>query len=293
MYFLEKHEKMTQSERKRLEDRLMCPPGFTYTKIKGGAACVRQDVLPEQIELLLSKDAEILKETRKTQVRSVGNWIIKERRSPFYRSAGMPAQNREKHSRPWRAGNYLRMYGINIPEPLAYVERKFTGIVFKSWHIFQNLTFCRDVESYLSEIIIGGATGTVLSCFLRHLAEAVNELEAVNAFHGDLSGKNIYTSDGERFYFIDLDAVEYNVEYDSKKRMKNHVQLYDSFCDALSDSLLVPFLGELLPESEDLRVWMPAVRKAQKQRRAKVEEDWAKHGRPEHINPLRAFQTHC
>lgn len=283
---------MTQTELKQREGRLLCPPGFVATRIRGGMAYVRQDVVPEQLELLLSREGEILKETRKNKVRAVGNWIIKERRSQLLGIAGTPSRNREKHSRPWRAGNYLRMYGINVPEPLAYVERRVAGMVAGSWHIFQNLNHCRDVETYLSEIIITGATGMMLASFLHHLAVAVNELEAVEAYHGDLAGKNIYTPDGERFYFIDLDAVEYGVKCDQKRRMKNHVQLYDSFCDALADSLLVPFLDELLPESEDLRVWMPEIRKAQQQRRAKVEADWAKNGRPEHINPLRAFQAH-
>ena len=127
---------------------------------------------------------------------------------------------------------------------------------------------------------------------MHHLALAVKELETVQAYHADLSGKNIYTADGKNFYFIDLEAVQFNVEYDAKKRMKNHVQLYDSFCDALSDLLLVPFLGALMHESLDLRVWMPEVRKAQKERRAQVEASWAKHGQPERINPLRAFRVH-
>ena len=61
---------------------------------------------------------------------------------------------------------------------------------------------------------------------------------------------------------------------------------YDSFV-TLSDALLVPFIQAMLPEHIDLRIWMPKVRKAQRERRAKVEAYWAKHGPPERMNPLR------
>lgn len=274
------------------EEALLCPPGFLRVDINGCNAFLRQDVSPEQLEMLLSHDAVILKDTPKVQVRALGHWIVKERKNDIARALVSPARTRSRHRAGWLAGNYLRARGVRVPEPLAYVERATAGIVAQSWYIFQNLQRHRDVESYLSEVISTGANGLILSSFLHHLAEELNRLEAAGAYHSDLSGKNIYTRDGTRFYLIDLDAVEFGVDYDANKRLRNHVQLYDSFCDALSDSLLVPFIGELLDESHDLRVWMPEVRKEQAKRREKVESDWAKNGQPARINPLREFRSH-
>ncbi len=271
---------------------LMCPSGFTCGKAGKKRAWYRDDVSPEQLEMLLNHEAEVLKETPKVQVRAVGHWIIKCRRSGVGRAVVSPGQNRERHQCAWRAGHYLRAHGIRAPEPLAYLEQGAAGVVTRSWHLFQNLLQHRDVETFLSQVIAEGADGIRLSSFLHHLAEALASLEACGAWHGDLSGKNIYTRDGVHFYFIDLDAVELKAPYDEARRMKNHVQLYDSFCDALSDVLLVPFLESLLPEDCDLRTWMPRVRKEQELRRVKVEAYWAKYGYPEHINPLRAYRTH-
>lgn len=274
------------------ESVLLCPPGFVQADANGSLVYMREDVSVEQLQMLLTHDADVLKETAKVQVRAVGHWVIKERKTDLARALVAPSRNRSRHRCGWLAGNYLRARGVRVPEPLAYLERGTAGVVIQSWHIFQNLQRFRDVETYLSEVIYNGANGPVLAAFLHNLAAELNRLEAAGAYHSDLSGKNIYTRDGLRFYLIDLDAVEYGVPYNDEKRLRNHVQLYDSFCDALPDSFLVPFIGELLTQSHDLRVWMPKVRKVQEQRRAKVEEDWAKHGQPERINPLRAFRPH-
>ena len=271
---------------------LMCPHGFTCGKTGNKRAWYREDVSPKQLETLLTHEAEVLKETPKVRVSAVEHWIIKHRRSMVARSVLSPGRNRERHVCAWRAGHYLRAHGIRVPEPLAYMERSAAGVITSSWHIFQNLLQYRDVESYVSGLIESGADGLSLEAFLHHLAESLASLEACGAWHGDLSGKNIYTRDGVRFYLIDLDAVQLNVPYDEERRLKNHVQLYDSFCDALSDVLLVPFLESLLPQSCDLRTWMPRVRDDQQKRRAKVEAYWAKYGYPEHINPLRAYRMH-
>jgi len=274
------------------EGHWLCPPGFVQGRVNGSLAYYREDVTPQQLETLLAHDAETLKETPKVQVRAVEHWIIKHRRSGRGRAILSPGQTRKRHRCAWQAGHYLRAHGIRVPEPLAYVERSFAGAITGSWHIFQNLLHCRDVESYVSGMIERGVDGLSLEVFLQHLAESLQAVEACGAYHGDLSGKNIYTRDGVRFFLIDLDAVQLNVPHDEERRLKNHVQLYDSFCDALSDVLLVPFLESLLPESWELRTWMPRVRVEQKKRRERVEAHWAKHGYPEHINPLREYRMH-
>lgn len=269
----------------------LCPAGFVKTHIKSRAIYLREDVSIQQLDLLLTGEAEVLKETPKSQVRTMGHWIIKSRTTGFLRALCSPSTNKIRHHSAWEASHFLRSKGVRVPEPLGYIEQGRAGIITKSWHIFQNLQQYKDVEMYVSTLIGKGADGVVLAAFLTHLAAAVNGINECGAYHSDLSGKNIFTRDGVRFYFIDLDAVQIDVPYDEEKRLKNHVQLYDSFCDAISDTLLVPFIESLLPESIDLRIWMPEVRKAQEKRRAKVESYWAKHGQPEHINPLRAFRT--
>lgn len=268
----------------------LCPPGYVTLEVSGNTAFVRQDVTPDQLRLLLSTKTEVLKDTVKTQVWAVGHWVVKERKRRMHRALVTPTANRNLHQKAWRASHFLRNRGVRVPEPLAYIEQRRAGIVIASWHIFQYLRHSLDVESFLAQMILNGADGTVLAKFLKRLAEMVVTLEASGAYHGDLSGKNIYTPDGYRFYLIDLDAVEIETAITEDMRLKNHVQLYDSFCDALSDALLVPFIEQMLPETIDLRTWMPNVRHAQQERRRRVEAYWLKHGKPERVNPLRQFK---
>lgn len=270
---------------------LLCPGGYMEIDIPGGRAYVRQDVTAKQLHILLTHKADILKESSKSQVKRIGHWVIKEtRHSP---AAGMLGRAARRPRSAWMAAHRLRQHHVHVPEPLAYVEYMRLGVCTRTVHVFQYLSHCPDIEFYLSERIHAGAEGEELAAFLSHLAAAVNGLVASGAYHGDLSGKNIMTRDGHRFYFVDLDAVELGRTYDEDKRLKNHVQLYDSFCDALSDALLVPFIQAMLPETVNLRVWMPRVREEQARRRAKIEKRWEEHGPPERMNPLRAFRDHA
>ena len=275
---------MTRSKSK-VWQVLLCPKGYRRLKIPGGAAYVRDDLEEKALQALLAHQGEILKASSKSRVRRLGQWTVKEMHHGAASRLIGRARHRSRH--PWMALNYLRIKDVPVPEPLAYIEYGHLGLVKSSAQIFQYLSFCYDVETWLSLQIREGIEGESITAFLNGLAKAVNTLCASGAWHADLSGKNIMTRDGVQFYFVDLDAVQLEGSYDDEKRLKNHVQLYDSFCDALSDTLLVPFIQAMLPEHLDLRVWMPKVRKAQRARRAKVEAHWAKYGPPERMNPLR------
>jgi len=266
---------------------LLCPEGFRRVPIHGGTAYVRCDVEDKQLHALLAHQGEVLKASTKTRVRRLGQWAVKETHHGVASRFIGRARRRSRH--PWMALHYLRCKGVRVPEPLAYIEYGRLGLVKSSAHIFQYLSFYYDVETWLSLQIREGIEGKDITAFLDGLAKAVNTLCDSGAWHADLSGKNIMTRDGTQFYFVDLDAVQLEGGYNDEKRLKNHVQLYDSFCDALSDALLVPFIQAMLPDHLDLRVWMPKVRKAQQERRTKVEAYWAKHGPPERMNPLRGF----
>ncbi len=270
------------------QQTLLCPEGFTRIAVPGGAAYARRDVDKQQLMKLLAYDGEILKSSAKSRVRRLGHWVIKETRHHW--ASGIIGRARRQSRHSWMALHYLHKNGVRVPEPLAYIEYGRLGVVKSSAQIFQYLSFSYDVETYLSMRIREGTEAEFFSSFLAALAASINKLGASGAWHADLSGKNIMTRDGAVFYFVDLEAVEYGCPYDDEKRLKNHVQLYDSFCDALSDALLVPFIGAMLPEHLDLRVWMPKVRKAQQERRARIEARWAKQGPPTRLNPLREFR---
>lgn len=227
----------------------------------------------EHVLALLHIEGQTLKSYEKAEVRLAAGFVLKETNGWWDHTF-----RRERRSRAWRAAWRLRERGVLVPEPVAFIEKRaglgYSGAIY----ICEYLERHRDVEQFLAALIQRGAGQDTLQTFLLCLADAINDLTDAGAYHADLSGKNIFTLDGDRFYFIDLDAVELDLEYTAEKRLKNHIQLYDSFCDALSDKLLVPFIERMLPRGEDPRVWMPKVRKGQSLRRQKLAERRARQG---------------
>ncbi len=262
----------------------MCPPNFRVNRQPGRTAYIRNDVTDAQLETLLTYPGEVLKTSDKAEVRRVGHWVVKESRAGAAIKAVRHTLLRDRYRRPWLAAHHLRAHRVRVPEPLAFVEKERLGLVSGTVFVFQYLAGQMDVEEFLLSLLKQGAGADAVAGFLERLADAINTIEAAGAFHADLSGKNIFTREGDRFYFIDLDAVTLDAPMDEEARLKNHVQLYDSFCDALNDSLMVPFIEKMVPAGIDLRVWMPRVRKAQQERRVATEAKWEKQGiRPRRI----------
>jgi len=233
--------------------------------------CHRQQDGLEVIEHALSAPGELIKRSRKSETRRVNSWIVKAS-LPGWVNMLKHTFQRARYRRAWFAAQHLERHGIGVPRTVAFIERRFLGLIFGNVLVSEELHDARDVEAFTLALIRRGAGEQTFRDFLTALAEAVNALVAARAFHADLSGKNIYTRDGTRFWFIDLDDVTLNETYDEERRLKNHAQLYDSFCDALGDQLLVPFIREMLPPEIDPRVWMPRVRQAQSERRGRHEE---------------------
>lgn len=262
----------------------MCPPNYRMEKGGGRTIYIRCDVTPKQVETLLTHPGETLKESPKAKVRQVGHWVVKESEAGGAIGPMKHTLLKDRYRQAWLAAHHLRKNGVRVPEPLAYIEKTRLGLVTGTVYIAQFLTGFRNVEDFLLALVQQGAGADGLGGFLGHLADAVNGITAAGAYHADLAGKNIFTRDGEIFFFLDLDAVRLDAVYDDEKRMKNHVQLYDSFCDALNDTLMVPFIQRMLTPAQDLRVWMPKVRELQAERRAKIEAKWEKQGvRPRRI----------
>jgi len=222
---------------------------------------------------------EVIKESRKSRVRRVGDYVIKESTLAGGEGPLKHTFQRNRYRRGWFAAHHLRRHGVLVPEPVAFIERGRLGLIAGNAMISSYLSGQRNVEQFMAALIRENAGADTIHVFLGGLANAINAFTACGARHGDLSGKNLFTADGRRFTFIDLDDVRLDDTFDEEHLLKNHVQLYDSFCDVLSDSIMVPFLQKMLPPAVDIRVWMPRVRSAQKERRETVEERWSREGK--------------
>jgi len=266
-------------------ERWMTPERYEFRNEPGRRVWIRADARPDQLDLLLRHPGQPLKTSSRGIVTRVGSWVVKRQTAGSLVAGVKLALRPERNRRAWAASHYLRARGTRAPEPLAYVEfRNALGLTTGTAFICQYLDGFLNIEDFLFELIRRGAGEATLRGFLEGLADACLAFERAPAWHGDLAGKNIFTRDGRLFYFIDLEAVRIGRGPTEDERMKNHVQLYDSLCDAMGDALLVPFIGRMLPEGTDIRVWMPRVRKLQEKRRTEVEERWEREGvHPRHL----------
>ena len=258
---------------------LCCRDSVKRTRLKSWTVYHDDGVTPASVLEAIESGGEILKSSKKSRVHRIGDWVVKMAGGSWLSRIIRLTFKKARYRRGWFAANHLVAHEVGCPVPIAYAERSLLGLIFQHALVSVYLEEERNVEVFSRALIQRGGSQDTFSMYLSKLAMAVNALTASGAFHGDLSGKNIFTRDGESFRFIDLDSIEIGVEYTEAMRLKNHVQLYDSFCDDMNDALLVPFLKAMLPASIDPRVWMPKVRKAQEVRRHKTEEKWAKQGR--------------
>jgi hypothetical protein len=238
----------------------------------------RADVDVETVYVALAAPAETLKRSRKSLTRRMGAWVVKESRRGFveaFKHTLRPGRYRQG----WRAALHLARHGVPVPRPVAFAERRFGPIILGNVFICEYLDGWVNVEEYARRIVRDGAEEEAVRAFLSRLAGVVNSLSAANAYHSDLSGKNIFTRDGTAFRLIDLDGVVLGRPYTDERRLKNHVQLYDSFCDYWPDFVLGSFIRELSPEDVDFTEWFQRVRQAQAARRARTEAVWARQGR--------------
>ena len=148
-----------------------------------------------------------------------------------------------------------------------------------SYLVMEFLQGMTNVERFAAQLVQNEADDEHVNSFLHELAHAVTSLQEAEAYHKDLSGKNILTQDGRRFCFIDLESVVPAARQTRRMVLKNHIQLYDSFCDFWGDDFLEPFLAQMLPEGEDYARWARIVRRGQAARRSRQIALWKRQGR--------------
>lgn len=245
----------------------------------GWSMHLRSDVNQDELLEALEGQGTVLKESPKARVRQAGRWVIKESLSGtwserlkhlfwpiYYRSA-------------WDAAWFLRASGVAVPRPIAYCQERRFGCLVRTATVNEFLDGYTSVEEHARQLVRSGADAEAIAAFLHRIARAVNGVESCGAYHADLSGKNIFTRGGAQVILIDLDAVKLNTRYGKARRLKNHVQLYDSFCDYWDATLLRPFIDAMAEAVRDKDAWFERVVQEQQARRDKIEAVWEAQGR--------------
>jgi serine/threonine protein kinase len=246
----------TPSKPEQTEERVACLGPMVVHHVAS--------VDPREVVRCLDEPGVTLKNSPKSLTRRVGSWVVKEHtpRIPL-----KLALLRHRYHAPWRAALRLHACGAGAPAPIAFVERRVLGVPRSTAMIMEYLEGYTTVEQHADTMARAGASGQEVLHYLAGLAEAVNRMERCGACHRDLAGKNILTLGGNDFRFIDLDSVSLDRTYSARLRFKNHVQLYDSFCDWWDASLLDPFLLLMAPPGHDSVAWVDRVHRGQQRRR--------------------------
>jgi hypothetical protein len=257
-----------------MADQLRCE------RRKQGAFTVwhRPEAELSDILTAVQNPGELLKESPKAVTWRTGPWVIKQSARGVRIALKQIAAGKQR-KQAFDAAVFLENHRIPAARPVAYVERSAAGVTHRSWTITKYLDGCVDVEAFLDRMIANKAKNADIQQYLAGIASAVNVLVKAGVHHQDLAGKNILTRNGQIFFFIDLDAVTIGQGYTAEDRVKNHVQLYDSFCDRINDTYLEPFIAAMGTTTENIAMYMGAVKKAQKIRRARTEAIWKKEGR--------------
>ena len=245
-----------------------------------GNAVVRRraDISCERLLETIAAEGEILKISPRSETRRVNGLGVKGSAGGARKGLLERSIRRNRFRRGWAAGLYLEQQGVSVPRVEGFVETGRWGMISGSYLIMEYLEGTCNVERFMAEMIQDGASENRIRAFLRELAQALNGLQ--EAGHSiRIVGKNIRRARGRYSYFIDLESILPVEQYTRKMHYKNHVQLYDSFCDFLGDDMLEPFLAQMLPQDQDYATWSRVVRRGQAARRSRQISIWRKQGK--------------
>ncbi len=210
----------------------------------------------------------VLKRSKRALTLRTGPYVVKVASPANLRMALSDALFTPDPVRAWRNGLRLARQGVCVPPLVGLVEPQAVHMPAAILYGFVHRAVT--VEAFVQDRAAQGDIPAA-ACLLTKIAQGVRSLERACAYHRDLSGKNLLTLDGRQCMFVDLGCVHFDKPYGSRRRFKNHVQLYDSFVDVLPDAVLRDFLGMMLPAHVDVDAWMGAVKDGQQQRRRRFE----------------------
>ena len=243
--------------------------------VERGPLTIRLDPDTDLNSILRVIDAPgaVLKRSHKSTTRRVHHRVVKEVRAHNPWQWFRQMRHRGQLIESFDIARYLIHREVAVPTPRAVATWRYMGLAWRAAVVWDYLEGFENVELYGRRLDRDRAPA-----FLAALAEAINGLTAAGAYHADLSGKNIFTQDGREFVFIDIDAVQLYLSYSDARRLKNHIQLYDSFCDWWGPDLLDPFIAQLTGGVVDAG-WLAQVHAGQQERRHRVEAVWRREGK--------------
>ena len=216
-----------------------------------------QDVLKA-----LNTPGEMLRRSKKRDVRRVGDWVVKSTRMNQGIGPLKVTVNRNRYRNAWISSLAMEKKKLPVPKTIAYVEHQRFGIIWRSTFIFEYMKDCMHALDYVTTLKAQNDP-IAIDEFLEHVAQALFLLEKADINHRDLKLCNLLTQDGKTFYFIDLDEAYINQPFKPEFRMRNHMQIANSLrTNGWEKGVINSFLQRTIPVAEDQTAWFLKVWKA-------------------------------
>lgn len=216
----------------------------------------------------ISNRGRILKKTSKTSSFQWHSYFIKKTDYPIlegiFRHLFLP--NRCRNA--WNISNYLTHYHVPTPKPIAYLEILKFSLPYQHFFLSEYLSDSYNVEIFVKNEIYS-KKGITLENFFNTIKKFLILLWGKGIYHKDLSGKNLLTVNGETIYLIDLDSTYLINHFTIKYKIRNLVQIYDSFCDFVDEEILKDLIFTVLSDLslDELTIIYNKIKVLQKQRR--------------------------
>ena len=127
-----------------------------------------------------------------------------------------------KASRSYKHSFELLRHGILTPDPIAYIEIKYCGLLKDSYFISRNMSKAKTLRAFTQGEDVSPRC-------IRALAKYLVELHDEGVHHIDLSPGNIlYETDNNNnysFYLVDINRMRFNKHFDMKARARNFDRL--------------------------------------------------------------------
>jgi tRNA A-37 threonylcarbamoyl transferase component Bud32 len=180
--------------------------------------------------------------------------------SPFVMSGALRALH---------GATVLRRWKIPSVAPLGAVERRYWGLLAKSFFISEKISGGKTVDVYWRDdlrCLPGDAGRRQRREFLVRLGELFQMLHGRAIYHNDLKDANILAARRQQttaFFLLDLEGVRQYRRLTEKRRLKNLVQLHRTLGRYLrqADKLVVlkHYLGNSYAERRIRRQWIKQI----------------------------------
>lgn len=217
-----------------------------------------EGVTADEILTSLAEPGEMLRHTKKRDVRRVGDWVLKSTLFDAGVSLLKLSVYRKRYRNGWRASIELTRRGLAVPRTIAFVERRFMGIIWGNSLIYEYMKECIPTDLFAQSLKELGDDAEI-DAYFQGLSNALLKLAEANVFHRDLKPDNILTADVNTFYFIDLDEILLDVPSRLEHRLRNHTQLANGFQHGWDKTRIDDFLRKTIPEGQDNEKWLTQV----------------------------------